>query len=172
MTTTRVSAIGILVGLVFGEAGGLVHPPQLQDALWAISSVGLVLGAVLLATRHMGAGRAPAAAGFLILAMAECVMWSGGSMASEAGRQAFGAGTLYYVPALALLAAAPTYHWVARTGAAAACLAFLVHAANFALGDAQPSSSPAAVAGYMGMAVCGLGWVVEAWRAPRAVHAD
>jgi hypothetical protein len=59
----KIIATGLLIGAGCGQAGGFVGPGPAQDALWAMSSVGLVHACVLLALTYLRAGKDAIAAG-------------------------------------------------------------------------------------------------------------
>jgi len=74
----RTAASGLLIGAGFGLAGTLVESPHLQASLWAIDSVGLVIATSLLALKYFRAGEDVVAGGFLVFAIGEGVLLSGG----------------------------------------------------------------------------------------------
>src|SRR5437773_2772168 len=61
-----VAAIGLALGVVFGLTGTMVTQPSLQNTLWAIDSVGLVVATALLALRYFRNQTDFAAAGSLV----------------------------------------------------------------------------------------------------------
>jgi len=155
----RIAAVGLVVGAAFGLAGTMVRSPQLQASLWAIDSVGLVIGTTLLALKYLRAGADVVAAGFLIFAIGEAVLLSGTAAGPSASVPAFAAGSALWAAALALISA-PRHlpRWLRLLGGVSACL-FTVTAARIYAGEPLlPTSSPLPFFAYPFLVATLLGW--------------
>jgi hypothetical protein len=162
---SRVIVAGLVVGAVLGQVGGALGIGTAQTVLFAVSSVGLAVGAVLLAIRHLQRGEPVVAAGFAILAVAETMIWTGGGP-EQGGEAAFAGATLFYVPALLMVSlpsAFPT--WVRALGAVAA-VPFGIHVALFLLGAEPTSQGAPAIAGYILLTLAVVGWILSVVRSP------
>ena len=71
------AVIGLALGAVFGMAGTFVSQPNLQNTLWAIDSVGLIMATALLTLKFIRKGNDLVAGGFFVFAMGESVILSG-----------------------------------------------------------------------------------------------
>jgi len=163
----RLTAAALAVGVVFGFGGNFL--PELPQTLaHVISSIGLVVGSVTLALSLLRRRRELVAAGLLVLAMAELVMWNNGSSV-ELGDLAFSSSVMFYVPGLLLASIPRGFPIWSRMAGGLAAIPFGIHAVQFLL-DASPSSSgPLAIAGYLLMSVAIIGWIVAILRpAPAA----
>jgi len=159
---------GLLVGVVFGMAGNIPPEGWLQNLLFAVSSIGLAVVAVLLALREARHGANLVAAGFAIFAVAEIIIWVGGRTTGPASEAPFAAATLFYVPALLLISVPPRFALWARAAGALAAVPFGVYAVVFLLGG-----NPAEVqqiAGYLLLSVAVIGWAVDVVRSARSTH--
>ena len=158
--------VGLAVGGVLGFGGSFVDPGAVQDLLYAVSAVGLVLAATLLAVEHASSGRRLAAAGFALLALGETRLLN--PTDAPGADASFAAGVLLYAPGLLLVALcswAP--RWVRATGAAAA-IVFAAHALSFFAGKTVDSTGPLASIGYALLTVTVAGWVITVLRSPRS----
>lgn len=160
-----IAAVGLAVGASFGLLGSFLDSGPAQNGAWEISSVGLIVGAVLLTFRLARAGQDEAAAGFAILAVAEGVM-SAGTAASPSGLiAAFGAGVALYVPALILIGAPRVFPIWSRAAAVLAAAPFLAEAVLVFDNHPQPPTGPLPSAGYALMTVAIVGWIIYALQA-------
>ncbi|HEX2154323.1 MAG TPA: hypothetical protein VHL52_10135 [Acidimicrobiia bacterium] len=161
----KLTVAGLAVGAVLGQVGGALGVGTAQTVLFAVSSIGLAVGAIMLAFRHLRRGETLVAAGFIILAVAETMIWTGGGP-EQGGESAFAGATLFYVPAL-LMVSLPTAFpaWVRALGAAAA-IPFGIHAALFLLGAEPTSQGAQAIAGYILLTLAVVGWIVSVVRSP------
>ena len=103
ITLNIMAAVGLALGAVFGMAGTMVAQPTLQAALWAIDSVGLVMAAALLTLKFFRKGNDLVAAGFLVFAIGEGVMFSGTAAGPAGSVPSFAAGTALWAAALLLI---------------------------------------------------------------------
>jgi hypothetical protein len=158
-TLNRIAAAGLLVGAAFGLAGTLVTSPELQASLWAIDSVGLVVGTSLLTLKYLRAGLEVVASGFLVFAIGEGLVLSGTAAGPRGSVPAFAAGIALWSAALALISAPPHFQgWLRLLGGVAACL-FAITAGRIYAGEVLlPTSSPLPFFAYPFLVVTLLGW--------------
>jgi len=69
--TKGIAIGGLAIGAVLGFGGNFAAPGPVQDLLYAVSAVGLIVAATLLAVEHAAMGRQHTAAGFALLALGE-----------------------------------------------------------------------------------------------------
>ena len=156
--------VGLAVGGVLGFGGSFVGTGAVQDVLYAVSAVGLVLAATLLAVEHASTGRRLAAAGFALLALGETRLLNPSD--APGADASFAAGVLLYAPGLLLIALSSwAPRWVRATGAAAAVL-FAAHALSYFGGRTADSTGPLASIGYGLLTVTIAGWVITVLRSP------
>lgn len=157
---------GLLIGVVLGMTGNIPAEGWLQTMLFATSSIGLTVGAVLLVLREGRHGADLVAAGFGIFTVAEIIIWVGGGPTGPGGEAAFAAATLFYVPALLLISAPPRFAFWARAAGALAAVPFGIHAVVFLLGG-KPAEI-LEIAGYVLLSVAVIGWAVDVFRPSQA----
>jgi hypothetical protein len=164
--STGIVAVGLAVGGVLGFSGGLVSPGAVQDTLYAVSAVGLILAATLLAVEHAAARRRLAAAGFALLALGETRLMS--PTDAPGADASFAAGVMLYAPGLLLIALSSwAPRWVRATGAAAAVV-FAAHALAYFGGGSVDSTGALASIGYGLLTVTVAGWTITVLRSPRS----
>lgn len=155
---------GLSVGAVLGFAGNFATPGPVQDLMYAVSAVGLILAAMLLAVEHVTSGRRLAATGFALLGLGETRLLN--PTDAPGGDASFAAGVMLYVPALLLVALSSwAPRWVRIVGVAAAVF-FAAHALVFFGGGAVDSTGPLTSIGYTLFTVTIVGWVITVLRAP------
>ena len=166
----RIAAAGLVVGAALGLAGTLVESPTLQAFLWAIDSVGLVIGTALLALKYFRAGADIVAGGYLVFAIGEGVLLSGTAAGPSGSVPAFAAGTALWAAGLALVSAPKLLPaWLRVLGGVAACL-FAVTSACIYAGEALlPTSSPLPFFAYPFLVATLLGWAWTLIRAPTSL---
>jgi hypothetical protein len=158
--------VGLAVGGVLGFSGGLLSPGAGQNLLYAVSAVGLILAATLLAVEHASAGRRLATAGFALLALGETRLLN--PTDAPGADASFAAGVMLYAPGLFLIALSPwAPRWVRATGAAAATV-FAAHALVYFGGGNVDSTGPLASIGYGLLTVTVAGWTITVLRSPRS----
>jgi hypothetical protein len=155
-------AASLAVGVVFGYGGNFL-PPTPQTVAEALSSVGLVVGSVLLALAFQRQGRDAVAAGLLVLAAAEIVLWNNGRD-GQLAVVGVAAAVMFYVPALLLISLPAVFPIWSRAAGALAALPFGAHAAQFLLGSPPSPGGPYAIAGYTLMSIAMVGWIVAILR--------
>lgn len=158
---------GVAAGVVLGLAGNAFElGTAARDFAHALSSMGLVVAAAVLAVRMARTGHVPAAAGFAIFAIAETMLWSTGGSSAGGAEATFAMAVLFSAPALALMATAPALPTWSRAAGALAGALFALHGLRH-LGGASVTSVDAIVGvAYMLLALASLGW---AWSVLRPV---
>jgi hypothetical protein len=167
--TREIVVGGLAAGAALGFGGSFVERGDVQDVLYAISALGLILASVLLAVEQAGRGNRLVAAGFALLALGETRVLN--PTDAPGGEASFAAGVLLYVPGLLLIALshwAP--RWVRLVGAAAA-LPFAAHSLAYLGGASVDSTGPLAGAGYALLTVTVLGWILTVLRDAKATTA-
>jgi hypothetical protein len=163
----QLTAAALAVGVVFGFGGNFL-PELPQTFAHVVSSIGLVVGSATLALSLLRQRRELVAAGLLVLAMAELVMWNNGSSV-ELGDLAFSSSVMFYVPGLLLVSIPIGFPIWSRIAGGLAAIPFGIHAVQFFLGESPLPSGPFAIAGYMLMSIAIIGWIVAILRpAPAA----
>lgn len=145
----RIAALGLLVGVVFGIGGSSVSGVTPQSVLYAISSIGWVIGTAILVAASIKAGHLLAGAGFALLTVAEPLLWVSGRPGGPDYSDGFGGGTMFYVPGLLLLAASVDLGRIPRLLAAVSSLVWAVGASLFLSGRGFADTDPLATAGYV-----------------------
>lgn len=160
---------GLIVGAVLGFGGNFFEQGNMQDLLYGLSALGLILSSVLLAVEHAAAGHRLGAAGFALLALGETrVLNPTDAPGSEAS---FAAGVLLYAPGLLMIALsnwAP--RWVRLVGAMAA-VPFAAHALVYLGGGTIDSTDPLAGIGYALLTVAIIGWTLTVLGSEKAAPA-
>lgn len=158
--------VGLAVGGVLGFSGSFLSPGAVQNMLYAVSAVGLILAATLLAAEHASTGRQRAAAGFALLALGETRLLN--PTDAPGADASFAAGVLLYAAGLLLVALSSwAPRWVRATGAAAAVF-FAAHALVYFGGGTVDSTGPLASIGYGLLTVTVAGWIITVLRSPRS----
>ncbi|MBS1523825.1 MAG: hypothetical protein JST50_22670 [Bacteroidetes bacterium] len=98
-----IAAVGFLTGCILGMAGSFVPSDIIRNILWAIDSCGLILAAALLALYLSKKGYDIAAAGFLIFAIAESIVFFSCAGELNANIPAFGTGACLWALSLAVI---------------------------------------------------------------------
>lgn len=167
-TGTWIVVAGLAVGGMLGLGGTFVGQGAVQDVLYALSAVGLILASTLLAVGHASTGRWLAAAGFALLALGETRLLS--PTDAPGADASFAAGVLLYAPGLLLVALSSwASRWVRAAGAAAAVL-FATHALVYFGGGAVDSTGPLASIGYGLLTVTLAGWIITVLRSPKSIE--
>jgi hypothetical protein len=97
------SAAGLLVGCILGIAGSVIPSTTFRPLAWAIDSAGLILAGALLSMYYFRKGHDPVAAGFLVFAIAETVVFSSCTTKLDDNISSFGAGSFLWALSIAFL---------------------------------------------------------------------
>ncbi len=166
-----VIAIALGIGAVLGQAGGMVGHGPAQNVLWAMSSVGLVVGCILVGAHQARGGNDLVAAGFATLAIGEALIWAGGPVTGPGGRTSFAGGVLFYVPALLLISVPRGLPLMVRLTGAIGVLPWALYAALFLTGRDPSPTGAIAIAGYILLTAAVVGWIIAVVRSsPKALH--
>lgn len=149
-----VSAVTGLVGSFLEEAS------DGQFILYSLASMGGLIGAALLAVRHIRAGRDLAAAGSAALAAATAASAAAG-FSGEGSDFVFMSISILWLPALWLVAAQDWSPVWSRASAALAGLCFGIYGYTRSLGDEGPDvDSPILIAGWVLFILTLVGWIL------------
>ncbi len=103
--------VGFAIGAVLGFGGNFLPAGPPQNIVYAISSLGIIMGSALFAAWFARRGHSTVAAGFALLALAESISLSGLFLLASAptfpGAYTFAAGVALYAVALPLASAPP-----------------------------------------------------------------
>lgn len=155
-----VAAVGLVLGGALGLAGTLVAAANVRAILWGIDGTGVIVGTTILALRNFRAGRDAQAAGFLVFAIGEGVMFSGTASPLEAMVPSFCAGIALWSAGL-LLTSIPRgiVPWARLAGVIAAIL-FATTSARILAGDQiVPTAKPLPTIGYPFLVITFAGWI-------------
>lgn len=172
LTGARTTIVGgLAVFVVLGLVANIPGEGALQDLLHAMSSIGLVVAAALLALREARRGADLVAAGFAILAVAQVVMWAGFGTGSEAS---FAAASLFFAPALLLISLPPRFAFWARIAGTLAAIPFGAHGIAYLLNGGPPEGLLNAEGNiaYPVLIIAVIGWAVDAFRSTRAARKE
>jgi hypothetical protein len=161
---------GLGVGVVLGLAANAFQEGTTRDLMHALSSMGLVVGAAILAVRMGLRGAALPAAGFALLAVSEVAMWSTGGPSQPGSEPTFAMAVLFGAPGLALAATAPELPSWCRAAAVLSAAAFAVHGMRYLVGEAVSSEDALVGLAYLLLTVAALGWMWAVLR-PRSLVA-
>jgi hypothetical protein len=160
MAINLVAAIGFALGAAFGLAGTFVADPHVQALLWAIDGAGIVAAAALLALKCFRTGDDIVAAGFLVFAIAEAVLLSGGAAGPAASVPSFGGGTLLWAMGLLLISIPGKFALAIRLVGALAAVLFAITALRIFSGEQlTATSAPLPAFGYPVLVLTFLGWI-------------
>ena len=98
-----VSTTGLLVGCILGISGSIVPSAIFRSLAWAMGSAGLILASTLLTVYYFRKGCDVVAAGFLIYAIGESVVFSSCGIDLDDNIVSFGAGTFLWALSIAVL---------------------------------------------------------------------
>ena len=162
---------GLAVFVVLGLVANIPGEGALQDLLHAVSSIGLVVAVALLALREARRGGDLVAAGFVILAVAQVIMWAGFGAGSEAS---FAAAVLFFAPALLLISLPPRFAFWARIAGALAAIPFGVHGIAYLLNGSAPEGLLNAEGNiaYPVLIIAVIGWAADVFRTARASRTE
>lgn len=157
--------VGLAIGAVLGFGGNFIHVGPAQNVVYAISSLGIIMGSARFAAWFARQGRDTVAVGFALLALAEGVILSGGTPSDPGASASFAAGTALYAVALLLASLPPAFPLWTRIVGALAAVPFAVHALLQLLGRSPDPSGPLASIGYVLLILAIVGWIITVLRA-------
>ena len=155
--------IGFALGVVFGIAGSSVKDLVLQSLLYEISSLGIIVAAVLIAGKLFRKGEDLVAAGFMVFCLGEIVMNVGAApAASEVAMGSFGAGMAIYVPAFLMICLPKFFPLLVRLTGIVCTVPFAIAAGKIFLGQDVPSTTlfPSAGYAFLSLTLIGIIYVV------------
>lgn len=159
-----VIGIGLSVAVAAGAGAGGFESVDIQVALFALSSLGWVMATGILALRHAARSQFVVAAGFLVLTIAETLLWVSGRSGDPGYETGFAGGAMFYVPGLMLVAAPGVYHWVVRAFAALGSVVWAAGSVGYLTGGSLAHTDPVAMVGYALVSVAFIGVAVAAFR--------
>jgi len=165
---------GLVVGAVLGLAGNFVPEGLSLKAAWGISGLGLIVAYVLLAAGYARKSQDEVAAGFVMMALGEAVLFSGLGYSVEDSQTSFAGGASIYFVALLLISLPGTFALWTRAAAAIAGVLFGVAALQIYAGQqvfasAIPHTSPLVGTAYGILTVAMIGWIIAVLRGERTV---
>jgi hypothetical protein len=162
--------VGLAIGAVLGFGGNFIHTGPAQNVVYAISSLGIIMGSALFAAWFARQGRDTVAVGFALLALAEGVILSGGTPSDPRASASFAAGTALYSVALLLVSLPAAFPLWTRIAGALAAVPFAAHALLSLLGRSPDPSGPLASIGYVLLILAIVGWMITVLRAAPPPH--
>jgi len=161
-------AIGFAIGAGFGMAGSMVTAHITQMMFYEISSVGLIVAAVLISGKYAKENSEFVAAGFIMFAIAEAIMTVGTPEIPTGGAQpSFGAGMALYVPSLLLISLPNKFAIFVRITGTLASIPFAIASSKIFLGEEVPSTSMLPSIGYTLLTITIIGWIWTIFRKPK-----
>ena len=167
-STKIIVCLGLGMGALFGVSGSIfTDPPVLQNVLYEISSVALVVATLLLGLQLFKQDKDYLATGFLLFAIGEAIMTVGIPLGQVGGQASFGAGIAFYVPALLFISIPKEFPLWTRFTGLAACVPFIIAASKIFLGEQVLSTSALPGAGYGLLTFTIIGWILAILRTNR-----
>lgn len=156
---------GLVIGAVLGMAGTFVPSASLRGLIWGLDGIALIVAAALLTIHHSRRGNDTVAAGFLVFAAGETLIFAGAAMDLATSGPLFVAGTGLWAASLALVSAPSVMPSWVRVVAGFAALLFAVVAVQGFMGRAlTPLSQPLPLFAYPFLAVTLFGWAWAHYR--------
>ena len=97
------SATGLVVGCILGIAGSVIPSATFRVIVWAIGSTALILASALLTIYYFRKGQDAVAAGFLLYAIAETVVFSSCGIDLNVNIASFGSGSFLWALSISVL---------------------------------------------------------------------
>jgi hypothetical protein len=158
--------VGLAIGAALGFGGNFLPAGPPQNIVYAISSLGIIMGSALFAAWFARRGHSIVAVGF---ALAESISLSGLFLLASAptfpGAYTFAAGVALYAVALPLTSVPPAFPLWTRIVGTLAALPFAAHALLWLLGRSPAPSEPLASIGFVLFIVAIVGWMITVLRA-------
>jgi len=153
------SATGLLLGCILGMAGSVVPSDTFRNLAWATGSAGIILASTLLTLYYFRKGYDMVAAGYLILAIGESVVFSSCATNLDSNIPSFGAGTFLWALAMAVLSFQKVFPlFVSCTGIIAAILFAIVSVLIFTGSPVNALTKPLPFYAYPFYAATLVGW--------------
>jgi hypothetical protein len=154
------SVTGLLVGCILGVAGSVVPSDSFRNLAWATGSAGIIVASGLLAIFYFRKGYDIVAAGFLILALGESVVFSSCATSPGDNIPSFGAGSFLWALSIAILSLQKFFPLIVRfTGIVAALLFASVSVSIFTGQQVNALTKPFPFLAYPFYAATLVGWV-------------
>ena len=154
------ASIGLALGGVLGLAGAFAPSAVLRSLAWGVDGAGIVMASALLMLGFHRKGQDLVAAGFLVLAIGEGVILSGGAIDLDASIPSFGAGTALWAVALVLIGIAPAFPLIVRLLGFASSIMFAATALQiFAGSHIVPTAAPLPGFAYPFFVATMFGWI-------------
>lgn len=161
--------VGLAIGAVLGFGGNFLPAGPPQNIVYALSSLGIIMGSALLVPWLARQGKSTVAVGFALLALAEGIILSGlfllASAPTFAADYTFAAGAALYAVALPLVSTPTTFPLWTRIVGTLAAIPFAAYGLLWMLGRSPTPSGPLASIGYAVLAVAVVGWIITVLRA-------
>jgi hypothetical protein len=161
--------VGFAIGAVLGFGGNFLPAGPPQNIVYAISSLGIIMGSALFAAWFARQGKSTVAVGFALLALAESISLPGLFLLASAptfpGAYTFAAGVALYAVALPLASVPPAFPLWTRIVGTLAAIPFAAHALLWLLGRSPAPSGPLASIGFVLLIVAIVGWMITVLRA-------
>jgi hypothetical protein len=162
--------VGLAIGAVLGFGGNFLPAGPPQNIVYALSSLGIIMGSALFVAWFARQGKSMVAVGFALLALAESMSLSGlfllASAPTFSGASAsFAAGVALYAVALPLASVPPAFPLWTRIVGVLTAIPFAAHALLWLLGRSPAPSGPLASIGYVLLIVTIIGWIITVLRA-------
>jgi hypothetical protein len=170
MPSRLLIVVGLAIGAVLGFGGNFLPAGPVQNIVYALSSLGIIMGSALYAAWFARLGKSMVAVGFALLALAESMSLSGlfllASAPTFSGASAsFAAGVALYAVALPLASVLPAFPLWTRIVGTLAAIPFAAHALLWLLDRSPAPSGPLASIGYVLLTVTIVGWIITVLRA-------
>lgn len=146
---TTLIVVGLAVAVILGIGGSSFTAQTAQGILYALSSLGWVIAAALLTVRHVAASENIAAAAFMVLTIAETLLWVSGRPGDPNYLVGFAGGTMFYVAGFFLLGLSPSYSKAVRGLSLATALTWGIYSTRFLVGGELTATDPISLAGYV-----------------------
>ena len=118
-----IASIGLIIGAVFGIAGGMLTDAHMQACAYEISSIGLIYASAMLCILYLRQSQDVLAAGWLLMCIGEAAMSTGTGGGQPFSQPMFAAGMGIYLPALLMISIPAVYPlWSRISGLIAAGL--------------------------------------------------
>jgi hypothetical protein len=154
-----VASAGLIIGGLLGLAGSFVPSAQVRGLAWGIDGASLVMASALLTIYYFRKGSDMVAGGFLIFGIGEGIILSGSGLSPETSTASFGAGTILWAVALAVISMQNTFPVLIRcTGFIAAGLFFVVSVMIFTGSTVNALTKPLPFFAYPFFVVTIFGW--------------